>query len=492
MADLEKATALKEEGNTAFKAQNYQAAIAAYSRAINTAPDHATFYGNRSAAWFMIGQQSHQPKAFEECVRDCKKAIELDPQFVKAYTRGLKAMVHMGRLQEADEFAAKGLKAVPDNADIKAEEENLEEVKQALSEGEKLLNGGNFKGAKAAYMQVESKMEACATTKIGVARCELGLKNAPQALHLTLQVINADDCNSDAYWVRGDALYYTQNHAQAKRHYQESLRLNPDHSKCLASFKRLKAIDRTMESAKEATAKREFGEAVELYTEVMDLDPNNMPLLTTLYTERSNAYLRLKEYQLAIDDASAAIELDKRSSAPLITRSQAHTSLSQFEEAVKDLESALELEPENPVFKQRLQKAQVELRKSKRVDYYKVLGVTEHATAAEIKTAFKKKALEWHPDKHNQSEETKLKAEEVFKQIQEAHELLTDDRMRQLYDEGADKEMIDQQVQMDKQREEMFGGGGGCGMRGGSARGFRGGNPFGGGGNPFGPGGPFG
>jgi hypothetical protein len=52
-------------------------------------------------------------------------------------------------------------------------------------------------------------------------------------------------------------------------------------------------------------------------------------------------------------------------------------SLLKFEEAVRDLEQAATIDPDSAIIKERLKKAQVELRKSKRVDYYKVLGVSE-------------------------------------------------------------------------------------------------------------------
>ena len=64
-------------------------------------------------------------------------------------------------------------------------------------------------------------------------------------------------------------------------------------------------------------------------------------------------------------------------------------------------------------------------------DYYDVLGVGKSADASEIKKAYRKLAMKYHPDKNPGDKE----AEEKFKEINEAYEVLSDETKRRNYDQ---------------------------------------------------------
>ena len=67
---------------------------------------------------------------------------------------------------------------------------------------------------------------------------------------------------------------------------------------------------------------------------------------------------------------------------------------------------------------------------SSKRDYYQILGVGKNATDEEIKKAFRKLALEFHPDRNKSKG-----AEEKFKEINEAYQVLSDSEKRKSYDQ---------------------------------------------------------
>uniref|UniRef100_A0A0K8TPE7 Putative dnaj-class molecular chaperone n=1 Tax=Tabanus bromius TaxID=304241 RepID=A0A0K8TPE7_TABBR len=66
------------------------------------------------------------------------------------------------------------------------------------------------------------------------------------------------------------------------------------------------------------------------------------------------------------------------------------------------------------------------------VDYYKVLEVSRSASEPEIKKAYRKLALKWHPDKNPDNPD---EANRRFKEISEAYEVLSDEKKRRIYDQ---------------------------------------------------------
>lgn len=177
----------------------------------------------------------------------------------------------------------------------------------------------------------------------------------------------------------------------------------------------------------------------------MELDPLNGAFNQALYFNRACAYHKLRKFEEALADCDAAIALNKEYAKAYLKRGDIKMDQELWEEAIQEYSKLKNLAPQTPGLREKLRAAQLELKKSKRKDYYKILGVDKGDGDSMIKKAYRKAAILWHPDKHvSKSEEEQKEAEAKFKDIGEAYAVLSDPKKRQMYDDGADIEEIDQ------------------------------------------------
>jgi len=170
--------------------------------------------------------------------------------------------------------------------------------------------------------------------------------------------------------------------------------------------------------------------------------------------DTATCFLRMEQFVKALSDADLALYSAEDCKRALMARSTALIKLDRPEDAVKGLETAMGTFGQSDTeLRGAYDRAVFAARKKKRIDYYAVLGVSRIASTAEINKAFKLRALECHPDKFaDKPEEEQKEAAERFKVLQDGHEILASEPMkRQLYDEGYDKEAIDERYKRAQQ-----------------------------------------
>ncbi|KAL5395310.1 hypothetical protein PMIN06_004809 [Paraphaeosphaeria minitans] len=442
----------KAAGNKFFKIKDYPAAIKEYSKAIEAAPQNATYYSNRAAAYMSSNR-------FVEALEDCKMADHLEPGNMKVGLRLGRVYTSLGRPDEA----VAAFKAV--NATHKDMQPAFT-MQRHLQQAEHTLKSGGA-GSMVIYALNEAERGLGSNTERprkwnlmrGEAHLRMGNINAlGEAQNVAMNLLRRNNQDPDALVLRGRALYGQGENDKALQHFRQALSCDPDFKDALKYLRMVQKLERTKEEGNTAFKSGRIQEAVDTYTKALEIDPSNKQTNSKILQNRALCYSKLKKWTNAITDCDKALELDPSYTKAKKTRAKALGESGNWDEAIKELKAIHEASPSEPGIAKEIRNAELELKKSKRKDYYKILGIEKDASESEIKKAYRKLAIVHHPDK-NPDDET---AHQRFQEIQEAHETLSDSQKRARYDSGED--LIDP--------SEMFGGGGGGGFGGGMGGGI--------------------
>ncbi|KAI1417529.1 hypothetical protein F5Y13DRAFT_59446 [Hypoxylon sp. FL1857] len=447
--DAEAAEAHKADGNRFFKQKDYARAIAEYTSAIQLMPDEPTYLSNRAAAFMSDGQ-------YDSALEDCQRAVDLDPHNPKYLLRLARIYTSLGRPEEAITTFGR-IHPAPSLKDMAAAKEMLHHVRaaqdaldrgtsgsmvlHALDQAEKLLGPGASKPRKWQLMR-------------GYAYLKMGGANSfGEAQNVAMSLLRQNSQDPEALVLRGRALYAQGENDKAIQHFRKALTCDPDFKDAVKWLRTVQKLDRMKEEGNADYKTGRWQAAFDKYSAALEVDPSNRGTNSKLYQNRALCRLKLKQFNEAIADCEKAISLDPSYTKARKTKANALGQAERWEEAVREWKSIQELDPEDRTIPKEIRRAELELKKSQRKDYYKILGVGKDADENAIKKAYRKLAIIHHPDKNPNDEE----AAERFKDIGEAYETLSDPQKRARYDSGEDL--------MDP--SDLFGGGGmGGGMSG--------------------------
>jgi DnaJ family protein C protein 7 len=479
------AESYKEAGNEQYKAGRYNDAYESYGLAIARAPGVAAYRANRAAAALML-------RRWAAALEDASGAVSLDPRHAKAHARAAKAALALGRVAEAALSYRAALALDPSAPGVREEGAGVAVVAGCLEGAPEALAAGDPARALALATRGLERAPAAAPLHAAKVRALLALGRASEAVAAAREL---DGDGSEALSLRGEALYAAGNMTMAARVYEEALRRDPDAAACARGLKRIRALSAAREAGNAAFGAGDWAEAHARYSAGLALDPSlRSSFAAALRANRAAAAARLGRHADAAEDCSVALELDPENVKAFLRRAAAHTALERHEDAVRDYERAAALAPDTPDIRASIAAAKRAAKLAKRVDYYKLLDLpSTGASEADVKKAYRRAALKWHPDKNASSEAERLEAERMFKLVGEAHAVLSDANKRRKYDAGLSLEEIEQGCEPGHSHgHHGFGGGGfGGGMDDGmddfmaqyfAAQGFGGGGGFPGGG----------
>ncbi|KAF3763740.1 DnaJ-domain-containing protein [Cryphonectria parasitica EP155] len=469
-------------------------ALVYYDAAIARDPDDYLTYFKRATTYLSLGRLSQAASDFQRC-------LELRPGFEGAH-------LQLGKLKarNADWAGAKEQYLQANAGGTSSSElEELLEAQGAAKLAEAAAEGNNWDECiDQASVAIKVASRAVSLRELR-SRCRFAkgeIAGGIGDLHHVLNLRPGD--TSPHIKISATNFYAMDDLEQGMAQVRKCLHSDPDSKVCRNLLKEEKAVNKTLAKVEKALEREQpvtatrlltpSGEDLGLIKEVTEqiarlrqdgFIPEHAPshLITRLvglacqgYYEANNK--KAKEY------CTESLAMDESSFYGLLHRAREQQESEEYEAAVRTLEKAGEVRPDKKqaVVDKLLREAQTELRRSKNKDYYKVLGVARDADERQIKSAYRKLTVQYHPDKAHKNHVTKEEAEKKMAQINEAYEVLSDPELRARFDRGDDPNSQERQHPYAQGGNPFGGGMPFMFQQGGQQFQFK----FGGGGSPFG------
>ncbi|CAD8059216.1 unnamed protein product [Paramecium sonneborni] len=421
----------KNKGNDYFKRGQYSNAAEEYEKAIELCQNEASYYGNRAACFL-------QMKKYNKCIKDCDKALSLDPNNVKFFRRKALSLQFLGLLTEAKLIFDQIVNLDKSEQSLK-EYEQIKEYINNIKQARQKLDANQYKEALNLIENVAKEIPDAVDIQILNCECLARTANINKAQEQLRLIQDKYGSRTETYYLKGLIELYGGSPDKAKSILQEGLRQDQNNKKCLAIYQMAKDQDNYKQKGNDCLNSNKFNDAIQYYSKALEVDSNNFRFNSLIYANRGLAHQKLKDHRKAVNDFDKSIELNDRYFKAYLRRGDSRYELGDLDGAQSDYQKVMELDQGS--IQQMRQKINDINRKQKQLskkDYYKILEVDKNATEADIKKAYRKLALQWHPDKNKESEEQKKLADQKFREIAEAYSVLSDKQKRQQYDMGVD------------------------------------------------------
>ena len=236
---------------------------------------------------------------------------------------------------------------------------------------------------------------------------------------------------SKAYYFKGD-------YDLAKKEIDKLIKQGITEEKLTILKKHIETINDSKLKANSLFKEGKYEEAINEYTKLLEFDPENKNFISIILTNRALCYKKQGKNMEAMKDADDAIQNNPNYSTAYIRRALIYEEFKMFDDAKADLSKAKELDPSNPKIEGYINEANQKAESARNRDYYKILGLERNATADEIKKAYRKLALKYHPDRNSESEQSKKIAQRKFEDVSDAYSVLSDPKKKGMFDQGVD------------------------------------------------------
>ncbi|MTJ18896.1 MULTISPECIES: serine protease [unclassified Dolichospermum] len=370
------AQAWKQRGRVLFRLDKYSEALTSFDKAIALSP-------NQFALYYLRGLTLRYLKRFPEAIEAYNQAIKIDPLFKSAYSgRGL-SYGELKKYRQGIADFTQFIQLDPKDAGYYNLRGlyygQLEEYKQSIADSTQAI-------------QLDPKDAFYYYSRGSAYR---GLKEYKQAIADYTQAIQLDRKDATYYLVRGFAYFQLKDYKQAIDDYTQAIQLDPKDAR---SYSLRGSVYSILKDYKQAIADltqaiqldpkdaiyyslrgglysklKDYKQAISDLTETIRRDPKNAPytvggfrysefkdnkdilisyttIMSTTYADRGGAYVTLKEYKLAINDYTQAIQLNPQNAEYYAIRGGIYSFLKEYKQAIDDYTQAIKIDHKKAIY----------------------------------------------------------------------------------------------------------------------------------------------
>ena len=423
--------ALKEKGNALFKEKRYEDAIKFYEKALDMNPTAEVLFSNKGTCKKCL-------KEYKDAINDYKKALELNPKNTKNMNRLASVYIITGQIGDAKLLQEKALNLEPNNSTYKEQMATIEKILEDETKLNDKINEKKFEDAEEVCKRMIEKVSDFSDLKLKYIKILIENVKLTEALQYINKEVNYTDKKNDEFdYQTALCLYYDGQYEKAKKQINiMKSKGNKIDTKDLLN--KVNTIESVKTKANELFKQKKYEEAIEEYTKILEFDQNNKKFNSLILCNRALCYQKLKKNVEALHDSNQSIKLNPFYARGYVKRGNVYMELKMYDDARADFQKAKDLDPNVTGVEGFLSEANQKAEKARKRDYYAILGIDKNADEREIKRAYKKMAMKYHPDRNSETEESKKLAEKKFIDVNDAYSVLSDPKKRSMYDQGVD------------------------------------------------------
>ncbi|CAL8101916.1 unnamed protein product [Calicophoron daubneyi] len=425
---------LLERGTRLLSTGQLVDALSLYTQAVDQDSRNHLAYYKRGTAYLALGN-------IHLALPDFDEAIKLDSGFIPAIRQRASLNLKMGKLSRA-----KFDYGVLASADSEASEklETIDDLERMLADAQELFADRRFAEALPLLEQLTNVMNFDHSLLEMEATCYLEIGDVQKGIQVMRQGVHLVNNNCEGHLKLSVLMYKSGSALQSLEEIRECLRLDPEHKGCMKHYKQVRKVTKAITKAQEALEASDYEQGIKNAKEILKLEPSNPEYQIQAKTLLCQCFAKSKDPD-GVNYCEVVVERFPQNLEFQCDLAESYINAERYDEAIRTCQKLLEDNSRYQRARDLLKKAQKLLKASKSRDYYKILGVPRSATKKEILKAYRKLAAKWHPDKFDG--DSKKKAEAKFVEISSAKEVLTNQEMRERFDNGEDPLDPEQQQQ---------------------------------------------